>query len=224
LRAEFLLFAVMLGIVFLFQRRPKETAVLVAALLVCSSSWVVRNQEVFHALVPTTTSVGLNLYRGNNPLEIGSWGDQQIVAEIGRLPRDAAFETQVNNIYLDHAVKFMMENPGKVVILWFEKISDLWLVNLHDPTGRSSNPLLMILSLLLFGGFLGGVVSSWSLGRHLYSFLFFGYSTFIAMVFFVLPRYQTMMRIAMLPFAGYGFEVLISQVQSFFKARNLTRL
>ncbi len=207
LRSEFLLFVVAISVFLLLKRKTRDTAVLLSTILLCLLPWIVRNYGVFHEFIPTTTSVGLNFFRGNNELGIGAWGDAQTANEITRLPRNDNFEVFSNRMYLKHAEKFIKDHPAAVLSGWLQKASDLWLVNVHDPTGRSANLVQDLFSLILFVLFVVGLRKSWS-GRHLYSYLFLGCWTLTAMVFFVLPRYQTMMRIAVLPFAGYGIEVL----------------
>ena len=213
LRPEFMVFLVMTIVVLLVCGERRRPILLLAAILVSTAPWTARNYHVFGELIPTTTSFGLNLYRGNNALPIGSWGDATIAAEIAHLTRNDKFEVSLDRMYSNHALDYIKTHPGTVAIRWFQKIWDLWVLNLHDPTGRSMNTGLSVLSVLLFIAFLIGVVSSWSPSHHLYSYVFFVYFTLTAMVFFVMPRYQTMMQIIVLPFAAYGIEIVWNRIQ-----------
>lgn len=57
-------------------------AILLASTLVCLAPWLVRNYRVFGSWVPVRTSLGLNLYIGNNPDATGTYqGARDLIAK-----------------------------------------------------------------------------------------------------------------------------------------------
>ncbi|MGB2868067.1 MAG: glycosyltransferase family 39 protein [Bacteroidota bacterium] len=208
LRSEFLLVGIACAILLFIQKKKVKSAAIVGAMALVILPWLIRNEAVFGEFIPGTTNFGLNLYRGSNEVAIGSWGEESTIPEIRQLPRGDRFELNMNEMYFRRTLEYMKAHPFGVLQGFFLKAWDLWVVNLHDPSGRSLSPILIVVSVVLFGTFLLGFVLSPPRGRNAYFILFFVCSTLIAMVFFVMPRYQTMMRIAMIPFSAHGIEVL----------------
>ncbi len=64
--------------------------------------------------------------------------------------------------------------------------------------------------LLIF--FAIGFIRSFSLSAHMPLYLYLLHATLVTIVFFALPRHQTMMRIGMLPFVGVGTEYLLRKI------------
>jgi hypothetical protein len=84
------------------------------------------------------------------------------------------------------------------------KLVDLWFVNERD--NRSSHPLHIIPWMCILAFFVVGVVAAGSWRRQKYVYLFLLCSSIVCIVFFALPRYQTMMKIATIPLAAHGLE------------------
>ncbi len=210
LRFEVLLFVALALLVLLAGGRWREILAVTAIVILLLCPWVIRSSLALNAFVPTGTGFGLNLYRGNNPDEIGSWGAAGFSEKIVALPRDRSFEVSLSRLYVSEVVSYVRDQPGRAVLELPVKLYQLWV---FSPVGNRSPMISQITSWLLLILFLVGFFSrlSWQQYRYLYLFLLF--STVIALIFFTLPRHQTMMRIAVLPFAACGVEVFWRQAK-----------
>ena len=173
--------------------------------------WQVRNFVVFDKVIPLTTSSGLNLYRGHNPYDIGVWGDDSLFAQIRSVRNAEDFEVKMNNIYLESAFTSIKENPDKEIVYPFIKLYNLWIINTSD--NRTFNIIYLIpwVVFLLFSVY--GLFNSGQWKVHKFSYLYFIFFSIVAIIFFALPRYQTMMKIALVPFAALGVEMLYNKLK-----------
>jgi 4-amino-4-deoxy-L-arabinose transferase-like glycosyltransferase len=210
-RSEFLLGIILFLFSLLIRKKFIPSLVILVVVLLFMLPWALRNYQVFNEFVPLTTSGGLNFYRGNNPEELGSWGNEIITKEITNIKRDNKFELTVSDVYLAHAFSYIKNNPGRAVRGIFIKIYHLWGVDTSD--NRSYLWVYTLPSILILILFIFGFIKSYSLERYRYIYLFFIYSSIIAVVFFTLPRYQTMMKILIIPFAAYGIETLVRKLK-----------
>ncbi len=208
-RSEFFLFFLMIVTFLLVQKEFKISAKIFFIVLILIIPWSIRNYIVFEKVVPLSTSFGLNLFRGNNAEGIGSWGDDETEAKINLLGMDN-LELEVNKIYQDKAVLFIKENPDRVVKNAFVKLFYFWVYYPNDQ--RSLHPIYLIPSVILLLFFIYGIAVSFSWNKHLFLYMFFIFSSLVVVIFFPMARYQTMMKIAMIPFASYG----ISKIVDFF--------
>ena len=176
LRAEFLLCGLLLTAWLFGLGRHRTAMALLATMLLVYCPWSVRNAVVFGEFVPTSTSSGLNLFRGNNAEGYGTWTNESIEKEISRLPVEPQYEPRVNGIFLRHALEYIRNHPGQEALLLVSKAAFLW----------------------------GAYVCRARLHMHLPLLIFLLYSSLVAVVFLVLPRYQTMMKIALVPFTAVG--------------------
>jgi len=121
------------------------------------------------------------------------------------LKRDNSFEINMNRIYENKAYNFIKNNPVKFIENAAIKFGYFWLFNWNEK--RTNNFLYIISTLFLLISFIYGLIKSFSWKKYSYFYLFFIYSTLIAVIFFPMLRYQTMMKIMMVPFCAYGIEV-----------------
>lgn len=203
LRAEFLLCGLLLTAWLFGLGRHRTAMALLATMLLVYCPWSVRNAVVFGEFVPTSTSSGLNLFRGNNAEGYGTWTNESIEKEISRLPVEPQYEPRVNGIFLRHALEYIRNHPGQEALLLVSKAAFLWGINPLE--SRSLNPLYIVpWGLMLLLAVLGAYVCRARLHMHLPLLIFLLYSSLVAVVFLVLPRYQTMMKIALVPFTAVG--------------------
>lgn len=205
-RSEFVLFFFMIVILLLLRKQLKYSAKIFFIVLVLILPWSIRNYFLFEQVVPLTTSFGLNLYRGNNNEGIGSWGDDEIAAKIGDL-KIKNLEIELDKLYSTKAIIFIKEHPIKVIRNGFVKLYYFWVYYPNDR--RSLQLIYLIPSLLFLFFFLYGVFSSFKWNEHLFFYMFFIYSTLVAIIFFPMIRYQTMMKVAMVPFCAYGISLVL---------------
>lgn len=207
-RSEFILFVVMLAGLFAYRREWKKLIFVSSVVILLMVPWSVRNYQVFHSFVPFTTSGGLNLYRGNNADQIGAWGNPATNERVKSLARTERFELELNALFYDAAVEYIGTHPLAVAKDIPVKLFDLWIFDRHS---ERNNWYYTVYSVLFSVLFFIGLFRSASV-RHVHVYIFFMYFSLVVALFFCLPRYQTMMRIAMVPFAAVGIEYVVSLV------------
>ena len=214
-RSEILLFATIIIIYLINQRNFKESLIIMGIIILIILPWQVRNYVVFDKIIPITTSSGLNLYRGHNPYDIGVWADDSLFAQIRSVRNEKDFEVKMNNIYLESAFTFIRENPDKEIVYPFIKLYNLWIINTSD--NRTFNIIYLIpwIVFLLFSVY--GLFKSGSWIVHKFSYLYLIFFSIVVIIFFALPRYQSMMKISLVPFAALGVEILYYRVKNIIK-------
>ncbi len=212
-RAEFVLFGLLLIGCYLINKKFNNSIIIGSVIIILLLPWSVRNYLAFHKFIPLTTSFGLNLYRGNNPYNIGDWGDEYIIRKIIANKNDS-FEIKMNQIYEDAAFSYMIKNPFSTLNNWIKKLFHFWVIDIEEPREMNIFYLIPAFSILLF--FIYGLVKRFSWDRYQYFYLFFIYSSLIIVFFFPMLRYQTMMKIAMVPFCAYGISRLNNYGYKFF--------
>jgi 4-amino-4-deoxy-L-arabinose transferase-like glycosyltransferase len=202
IRPETALFAaaVLAGLLLAGRARSALRLGIVITLLV--SPWQIRNAVVFHEWIPFTTNGGLNFFRGHNDLQLGTFADDVIIQGLRDLPQGREFEPEMSRLYISRAFQYIAEEPSHELAHDAEKFLQLWFWNSDDP--RSANPLYRVPWLILLGAGGFGMVRTKAWSRHRILVLYLVCATTVAILFFVLPRYQTMMKVALLPFAGAG--------------------
>lgn len=168
--------------------------------------WVIRNTVVFGQVVPMTTSGGLNLFRGHNPEGRGAWSDEVVDSRKQSVPLDSAYELSIDGIYRTRVWENVKASPGREVVSALQKVLYLWLADPEEP--RALHPLYLVPWAVILAAFVYGIRVSGPAGRHLPIYTYLGYTTLIAALFFVLPRYQTMMKVALIPMAAAGVREL----------------
>jgi hypothetical protein len=212
LRSEFIVCAVLCGLWFVILGRRRAVLLLTVGLCVVWFPWVLRNSIVFGEFVPLSTSSGLNLFRGHNGDEYGAWTDESIEREISRLPVGPALEARMNDVYWHHTLTYIQGHPAEEIGLLFRKGAYLWGMNPLEP--RSRNPYYFIpWGGMLLLAVLGAYTCRSHLSIHMPAVLFLFASTLVAVAFFVLPRYQTMMKPALVPFVAVGWLRLLEKLE-----------
>ena len=201
LRSEFMLFWLLLTGVFLISKKIRHAVIIFSTVIILILPWSIRNIAVFKEPVLFTTSFGLNLYRGNNPLGVGVWGSDSLFEEINHI-KGNDFEITYNKMYMDASLDYIKNNPIKVMGSSFVKLFYTLFYYPNDP--RSRNPLYFIPAAFLSLIFIISLFLTFSWDKFKYFYVFIFSSITIAVVFSPLPRYIAMMKIFFLPFAAYG--------------------
>ena len=209
LRFEILLFIGMVLLVMLAARRWKEALATGAIVVILLTPWVIRSSLALDGFVPTGTGFGLNLYRGNNPDEIGSWVTDEIISKIAALPRDRSFELSLSNLYTAEVMSYVREQPARALAELPVKFYQLWV---FSPVANRAPFVSQLTSWGILLLFIIGFSSAFSWEKYRYLYLFLLFSTLIGLIFFSLPRHQTMMRVAVLPFAAFGVQFLLEKI------------
>jgi len=202
LRSEFILFVLLLIMFYIIYKQYRQALSYIVLILFLILPWSIRNSIIFDSLVPLTTNFGQNLYRGNNSSDVGWWGEEIMIEKVKELPRDKSFEIHLNQLYLNRAINYIKENPIRFVSNGFRKQFELWFFNLSDT--RAKLLIYLIPAISIFCLFIIGIIRTFNVSKYKYFYLFFLQATILSAIFFSLPRYQTMMKVLMLPFAVIG--------------------
>jgi hypothetical protein len=202
LRSEFILFVMFLIMFYMISKQYRKALSYIVLILFLILPWSIRNSMVFDSLVPMTTNFGQNLYRGNNSSDVGWWGEEIMIEKVKELPRDKSFEIHMNRLYLNRAINYIKDNPVRFVANGFRKQFELWVFNLSDT--RAKLLIYLIPTISIFCLFIIGIIRTFNLPKYKYFYMFFLQATILSAILFSLPRYQTMMKVLMLPFAAIG--------------------
>jgi hypothetical protein len=202
LRSEFVLYAMIFVVIQLYDKNFKPALSFAILLILFLSPWLVRNYIVFDTFVPLTTNAGFNFYRGHNVMGPGSWGDGfELFVQPG-----VQYEVEVNRIFMNRGLQYVWEHPIEDMFGNLKKVLYLWVIDLTDPRSGYFTYWFPWVCMLITA-FIGLKVSRWP-NRFKFEYAFFIYFTLIAFIFFTLPRYQTLMKIMLIPFAAKGVEYL----------------
>lgn len=201
-RSEIFLLVMLLALVLAMQKEWKKAIIVISTVVILLTPWIYRNYVTFHSFVPFTTTLGLNLYRGNNPIEIGAWGDERLIEAEKLLPQNEQYEIAFNNMYLKYTIDYIKEYPFNTIKNIPLKLFDLWIFDRHY---EMKNLFYSLYSLLFFIIFTVGVTKSLS-SKYVFMYIIFCFFSVLIAIFFCRPRYQTMMRIVMIPFVAIGIE------------------
>ncbi|MBP7260537.1 MAG: hypothetical protein KBB37_04555 [Bacteroidia bacterium] len=208
LRSEMIVFTVMWMCYLIGKKEFMATVKIALFTLLFFIPWPLRNYVVFNKVIPLTTSSGINLYRGHNEDGTGSWGwSKHVYLHTAYLCGDDNFEVRFSSLYADLAKAYIKEHKAETLRSSFEKLGELWWLPRNDQ--RASHPLYAFPWALVVL-FAAPVIWLERKNKFTYAALIFLFScSIVAMLFFVLPRYQTIMKIALIPFAAFGIHSLI---------------
>lgn len=209
LRSEMILLGLVFAALLLIKKEYYKVAVVLSSVLIFVSAWTIRNYYAFDEFVPLTTNGGINLYRGFNSEGIGSWGDGKVTDSLYTITSNKHFELEMNRRYMDSALEYINQNKLESFYNSFKKLFHLWMVNPMDK--RSFHPLYLIpwIALLLFS--IIGLIKTYDIPKYKYIYTALIVQSFVVMLFFAIPRYQTMIKILLIPFASYAV-VLLSEI------------
>lgn len=212
LRQEVSLFFVFLAIYYLIKKKFKTIVVVSLTTIVILSPWFVRNFCIFNEFIPFATSNGLNFFRANNPYRLGFWSDSKIEEAKYTIVPDFRYESKLNEVSFNRTIELIEQNPNFLIPRAFDKIKSFFLYYSYDE--RTTNLAYLIPWLSLLALSIIGIIKSLSFKKHYFLYLFLIYHLVIAMVFFTLPRYQTMYKIALLPFAALTIDFIVTKLKS----------
>lgn len=200
LRSEILLFIFLIIIFLIIRKKIREVILISSLIIIILLPWQIRNFLTFDRVVLVTTNAGFNLYRGHNPFQLGDWRDKYTQEKVKKLIKYDDYEVKVNEMYLEESIRFIKEQPLKVITNSFIKIFQLWI---FDPKGKLNlHPFYLIPWLFILILALKGIVKTFDWNKFGTIYFYLISTTTIAILFFVIPRYQTMFKIILLPFAA----------------------
>lgn len=189
----------------------KSIFIILILTVVIQMPWIIRNYAVFEAFIPLQTSSGLNLYRGNNSYGSGVWADDRIAKKLNDTTIGDQFEVELNEFYLQEALGYIFNNPEKAIESVPGKLFDLLIYSRFDNRNASMIfliPWFLVIVLCILGIFKAGNYKKFGL-----IFMVLMGHLALAIIFFSLPRHQTMMKIALIPFAAFGLSILSTKFQ-----------
>jgi 4-amino-4-deoxy-L-arabinose transferase-like glycosyltransferase len=211
-RSEVILFLFIIFTYYLTKKRFKHATIILFVSFIFIIPWGIRNTLMFKEFVPLSTSFGLNFYRGHNPYSIGVWADQAIADELLQYKNDPNFELRMNELYINKALENLIHNPPKELEYIFIKLYHLWVFNPNDE--RTGYYIYIILWFLLITFFVISIRNTFNWQNQKYLYLFLLYFHLIVILFFCLPRYQTMMKIGLVPFSGNGIWIMFDKIKA----------
>lgn len=211
LRSEVVVFVIILFAFLLMSKQIKSAFLIGITALLIIVPWQIRNLVVFKEFVPLSTSFGVNLYRGHNPYAIGQFSDKNIEEQRFKLKDDSNLELRMNDFLISITTDYIFSHPVKEFKYPFEKIFNLWLYNPDDP--RTAHILYLFPWFALLILFILSLIKNLNWKNQKYILLFLIYFHIVVVIFFCLPRYQTMMKIALIPFAGEGIRFILSKMK-----------
>lgn len=216
-RSEVVLLLFLILIYYLAKKRFKHIIIILFVSFIIVVPWGTRNSLVFKEFVPLSTSFGLNFYRGHNPYGVGVWADQEIVNNLLKYKDDPNFELRMNELYSNKGFENIIKNPSMELGYVFTKLFHLWIFNPQDERTKSIfyiGPWLILVIL-----FLMSLNNSFSWRGQKYLYFFLIYFNLVVILFFCLPRYQTMMKIAVIPFAAAGLGSVLNSALSLIRKK-----
>ncbi|MBN2410973.1 glycosyltransferase family 39 protein [candidate division KSB1 bacterium] len=149
--------AVVAWLVYVFMKDSRKRliyAVLFAVtVLLTITPWMIRNYVKLDTPV-LTTNMGRNLWLGNNPLSTANTGSSIKMSNFLERKIDlAGSETNAEKIYIDEAKNFIVNHPGKFILLTIQKGLGFWRWTPSPTTGGYGQQHLFLYwsSILSFG-------------------------------------------------------------------------
>jgi hypothetical protein len=134
-------FLLTLGVVVLVARylqivRSRDVVLVLLAAGLMAGTWTLRNAVIFHRFVPVASNSGVNLLMGNNEqatpfAAAANTGMEPYYQQEKDLGMD---EFQADQFYKQAALDWIKANPGRALLLYFEKVLNFFNVfNVYVP-------------------------------------------------------------------------------------------
>ena len=137
--------------------------------------------------------------RGHNEHGIGTWSDDALRSELRSLPFTNSIEYSIDSVHRSAALQSIANDPVRAFTRGIDKSLSLLLLDRRDE--RSFHPVYLLQTLVFLvlcaWGFIAFHRKKYSIPSEQRAYIIASLLT--AAVFFCLPRYQTMFRIALLP-------------------------
>ncbi len=213
-------------------RKFKLSIVVALVAMVCLlAPWTIRNYQVFHKLIPGSSSGSFNLWRGNHPGATGSSWDEHgqaiwttdsmwhLILPNGIVEKD--IEARYSAFNAKASYEWIEANPVDAFVLAWKKAVLLWGIDWYSAAARTAAYVLIYLPTL--GLLMYGCVrlrksrslrtSAQIAGIQLIGLWCIGY-TLLVMAFFSLPRIQILLEGLYFPIVVFGVDGLINTWRS----------
>jgi len=221
LRGEFFLILLIsfLYLFFYFKITIKNISLMILIILLTISPYLIRNIVVLDTIT-ITKSLGYNLWKGNNPNSLVEGGvivDENLKKEINNIPKDKFYGINFNKIFLDRAIKNIINDPIRYLTLFAKKFMSFLFIDIHSSRQDYYKPLHYLPVLVLgITSFIGIVLSDKKFNKLNYLILIYFVNIIIFSCFFILPRYK----LFIFPFQIIFTNVLIEYISRRYFRRN----
>ena len=217
LRGEFIVILLLslLFLLFFFRLSIKNIILILLITLITISPYLIRNIVVFEKII-IIKSLGLNLWKGNNPKStVEGYGefDNELIKKINSIPKNKYYGINYDNVFLEQAKKNIKEDPKKYFTLFIKKFISFLFIDVNSSNPNYYNPLHYLPILILSITSLIGIILSDKKSNKLnYLILIFFINITIFSIFFILPRYK----LAIIPMQIIFTNVLIDYIRKRF--------
>jgi hypothetical protein len=224
-RTEYIVLMVPFYLTFFLPRKKLSQlalSIVISAAIVLP--WTARNYFVFHRFIPIANYTGLNFLKGFNELANGS-GDtvewkglvKLVSKKLSSIEFNKNIESTVDDIFMEHALNFMKNEPAKS-FLWLPLKKELlfWTFNYHDP--RTWHPIyqaafwpFFIFSIL--GLILARRNKTVSKDKWMKLIGFFSLQALVIAMYAVHIRYRMNVEPFLFPFAAYALSLIYKKIK-----------
>ena len=217
LRGEFIVILLLslLFLLFFFRLSIKNIILILLITLITISPYLIRNIVVFEKII-ITKSLGLNLWKGNNPkstVEGYEEFDNELIKKINSIPKNKYYGINYDNVFLEQAKKNIKEDKKKYFTLFIKKFISFLFIDVNSSNPNYYNPLHYVPVLILsITSLIGIILSNKKSNKLNYLILIFFINIIIFSIFFILPRYK----LAIIPIQIIFTNVLVDYIRKRF--------
>lgn len=207
-RFELFILLVLAALLMFYRKKFTQVLLILIIPTMFISPWIIRNYQTFDEFIPFSTTGGLNLFRGNNDIVIGGWHNFNTLEIISEFDGDTnKVELFLNNMYKNEALNYITDDISVSGINFIQKLFYYWFLNPIEE--KSLNPIYFIPWFLMLSLAIMGFMKKKKIPTIV--IIVISFHTLLAVVFIPLLRYQSMMKIVLIPFVAYGIIELLKK-------------
>jgi hypothetical protein len=208
------------------RERLRAALIVGATFIAIMAPWSIRNYTVFHTFIPGSTTGGFNLWKGNHALATGSASNEEgqeyrpadsVWSQMAGMGSPEMFELHFSRVLTISAIDWIKAEPAKAAILACKKAAMIWTFDWYNKLSSSFAYAALSVGTIVLG-FLGLLQYRNQRARLKFGFrLIAAFSvvyTLLAMVFFVVPRYQIFLVGVYWPFVVLGIDAVLARFRT----------
>ena len=195
LRGEFIVFHILTFSYYYFTKKEIKNLFLSFLItLVIISPYMIRNYQIFGVLT-IAKAEGYDLWKGNNPKSTVEGYEEiqniNLKIKINELKPTKDYDLQIDRLYKEQALNYIIENPFRYIKLYFKKAAAFLLADTNSSYPNYYNPLHVIPKLILgITTLIGALLVRKNESFFSYLLMYYFFSIALFSVFFILPRYS----------------------------------
>ena len=208
-RSEFVLFLIFYLTYLFYKNKRKSTILTFAFVILMLLPWQIRNYQVFDKFVFLTTNSGFNIYRGHYPGDDFDFHmEEKVYDDMMNFYGENNFEIIQKDIFTKYAIDYIRNDIQASIKKGFVNVFQYLIIQHKDP--RSWHPFYIIPWLIMLPLSIFGIIKA--RGKLVNKFVYFYILSNLVtiFIFFAIPRYQTIAKIVLLPYLGYGISLISS--------------